>query len=198
MNEKFMTKLQSTQTYPKEMPAKLVVKCIENIQEASAELDRITKRTTGSTQEEAEKTVKEILNKIKNLGDTALIEYTKRFDGFSPEPLQIHKKLLVNAWEKTPSQLQEALKTAKQRIEDFHKLQIPQDISIKGAYGEHLGRRWLPVEKAGIYIPGGRAAYPSTVLMNAIPAKVAGVKEIYVTVPCVGKKINPGVLYAAQ
>ncbi len=193
MSQRLASQAQSTQ-----MNHLGFLKCLENFNDSIRELDRITKRTTGKTQANAIKTVNEILERIDQLGDKAVIEYTLRFDGFSPEPLLIPEKLLQESWNKTPKSLQLALQTAKKRIEDFHNLEIPKDISLKGHYGETLSRRWLPVEKAGIYIPGGRAAYPSTVLMNAIPALVAGVKEILMMSPGNQKgEINQTVLAAA-
>ena len=88
---------------------------------------------------------------------------------------------------------------AKKRIEKFHSLQAPKNITYTGPHGESLGRRWSPVEKAGIYIPGGRAAYPSTVLMNAIPAYVAGVNQIIMVSPANSQgDLNQTVLAAAH
>ena len=176
-----------------------IIKCLEDIEKAKAELIRTTLRTTGDTQEEAIQTVTEILNQIKTQGDKAVIHYTKKFDGFSADNLFIDQEEIETAWENTPKTLQRALRKANERIKDFHQYQVPKDISIKGPYGESLGRRWQPVERAGIYIPGGRAAYPSTVLMNAIPALVAGVKEIFMVSPAAKDgKINRTVLAAAH
>ncbi len=172
---------------------------INNQQEAKCELARITKRTSGSCQNEAIAIVEKILKDVKKNGDQAICEYTEKYDLFFPNPIQVHPTKIKQAWEETNPSLQKALKTAYQRIKDFHKLQIPLDISIKGVYGENLGRRWRAVEKAGIYVPGGRAAYPSTVLMNAIPALVAGVEELVMVTPA-GKngEINQTVLAAAN
>ncbi|ABX09541.1 histidinol dehydrogenase [Prochlorococcus marinus] len=146
-------------------------------------LERISNRTCGDGQKKAVLTVEKILERVKKDGDTALIEYTKKFDGFDPDPLEVPLEAIERAWEETPKPLQDALITAKHRIQDFHQKQIPKNILFKGIEGETLGRRWQPVQKAGIYIPGGRASYPSTVLMNAIPASVAGVKEIIMVSP---------------
>ncbi len=146
-------------------------------------LERITSRTCGDDQKEAAVTVETILEKVKKDGDKALVEYTQAFDGFTPDPLKVSSEEIQRAWEETSKPLQEALSIAKQRIQDFHQKQIPSNILVQGAEGEKLGRRWKPVQKAGIYIPGGRASYPSTVLMNAIPASVAGVNEIIMVSP---------------
>ncbi len=173
--------------------------CISDIERASAELERISNRTSGEQQEKAKMIVEEILLKVKEEGDQALFNYTKRFDGFVPDPLAISNEILRTAWEQTPKGLQEALQLAHQRIKNFHEHQIPKDLLIQGKHGEKLGRRWRPVQKAGIYIPGGRASYPSTVLMNAIPAQVAGVKELIMVSPATDNgKLNSVVLAAAH
>ncbi len=174
------------------------VRLLNNPLEVREQLIKLTNRTAGDAQEKAIGIVNEILNKVKADGDKALIEYTEAFDGFTPQPLQLDREALIEAWEKTPKPLQNALELAHSRIKDFHQKQIPADIKLKGCDGEILGRRWSPVQKAGIYIPGGRASYPSSVLMNAIPAAVAGVKEIVMVSPA-GQdgKINTIVLAAA-
>ena len=156
-------------------------------------------RTSGSEQEKTTSTVQKILQEVKEKGDEALIHFTEQFDGFKPEPLTIAPEILEQAWKDTPKKLQEALQLARQRIERFHQLQLPANLLFEGDHGERLGRRWTPVEKAGIYIPGGRASYPSTVLMNAIPAQVAGVKTIIMVSPAnANGEINKTVLAAAQ
>ena len=179
--------------------SKTLVQTISDLGLASDALLRISQRTSGDKQEQAKSTVEKILQDVKKQGDNALIHYTERFDGFKPEPLEINSEKLLQAWEDIPTKLQEALQIASQRITDFHKEQIPTDLFKEGIYGEKLGRRWLPVKKAGIYVPGGRASYPSTVLMNAIPAKVAGVEEIFMVSPAQSNgEINNIVLAAAH
>ena len=170
-----------------------------DFQKAIAELERITNRISGDVQKSSIHLVEEILSEVRDNGDKAIKAYTKKFDGFLPDPIAIPEKEISEAWEKTPKELKESLLLAKDRIETFHKHQIPKDILIKGNFGEKLGRRWSPVNKAGIYIPGGRAAYPSTVLMNAIPALVAGVNQILLTSPANSNgEINRTVLAAAH
>ena len=172
---------------------------VNNEIEISNELRRIENRINLENNEEVNTIVKKILEDVKNQGDEALKKYTLKFDGFSPDPLSVSKKEITKAWEKTTKPLQEALKNAKHRIEKFHEKEIPQSFSIKGIYGEDVQRKWLPVQKAGLYVPGGRASYPSTVLMNAIPAKVAGVKEIIMVSPANSEgEINKTVLAAAH
>ena len=163
------------------------------------ELKRIENRINLENNEEVNTIVKKILEDVKNQGDEALRKYTLKFDGFNPKSLSVSKKEIEKAWLTTTKSLQEALKNAKHRIEKFHEKEIPQSFSIKGIYGEDVQRKWLPVKRAGIYVPGGRASYPSTVLMNAIPAKVAGVKEIIMVSPANAEgEINKTVLAAAH
>ena len=172
---------------------------VNNEIEILNELKRIENRINLENNEEVNTIVKKILEDVKNQGDEALKKYTLKFDGFNPDPLSVSKKEITKAWEKTTKPLQEALKNAKHRIEKFHEKEIPQSFSIKGMYGEDVQRKWLPVQKAGLYVPGGRASYPSTVLMNAIPAKVAGVKEIIMVSPANSEgEINKTVLAAAH
>ena len=172
---------------------------VNNEIEILNELKRIENRINLENNEEVNTTVKKILEDVKNQGDEALKKYTLKFDGFSPDPLNVSKKEITKAWEKTTKPLQEALKNAKHRIEKFHEKEIPQSFSIKGIYGEDVQRKWLPVQKAGLYVPGGRASYPSTVIMNAIPAKVAGVQEIIMVSPANSEgEINKTVLAAAH
>ncbi|WP_269623644.1 histidinol dehydrogenase [Prochlorococcus marinus] len=178
---------------------KLTIKTAINIDQAKLELKKITDRTSGTIQDQAIKVVDEILKNVSERGDEALKEYTSRFDGFLAEKFQISSDLMLKAWKETPKELQDSLLLAKQRIEKFHSLQVPKNITYTGPHGESLGRRWNPVKKAGIYVPGGRAAYPSTVLMNAIPSYVAGVNQTIMVSPANSKgELNPTVLAAAH
>ncbi len=176
-----------------------IINCIKDSKEAVSILDTIASRTSFEAQEEAIAIVEEILSEVKKFGDSALSRYTKKFDGFIPEPLEILPQQLKEAWDHTPEPLQKALEYAKNRIEEFHRNLLPKDLLINGENGERIGRRWTPVKKAGIYIPGGRAAYPSTVLMNAVPALVAGVEEVIMVSPAQSSgEINKTVLAAAH
>jgi len=178
---------------------KLVIKTVDNIDQAQSELKKITKRTSGNVQDKAIQVVDDILKNVRERGDEALREYTTRFDGFLAENFQVPSDLIIKAWEETSKELQDSLLLAKKRIEKFHSLQVPKNITYKGPHGESLGRRWSPVEKAGIYVPGGRAAYPSTVLMNSIPAYVAGVKQTIMVSPANSDgELNQTVLAAAH
>ncbi|MEI6615541.1 MAG: histidinol dehydrogenase, partial [Cyanobium sp. ELA507] len=122
-------------------------------------------RTEGGAMREQQERVAAILERVRLEGDRALLELTERFDGVRPDPLRIAPERLEEAWIGTAPALQEALQLAHQRIETFHQLQRPTDLALRGPHGESLGRRWRPVERAGLYVPGGRASYPSTVLM---------------------------------
>ncbi len=175
------------------------MKIINNKQKAIEELNRISARTNSENNKKINSIVEEILHEVKNNGDQAVKNYTKKFDGFNPEPMQVSTNDLKDAWNEIDSNLKSSLEVAYKRIKKFHEKEIPTSFTIKGQHGDLVQRRWKPVKNAGIYIPGGRAAYPSTVLMNAIPAKVAGVEEITMVSP--GNKeglINKTVLAAAH
>ena len=175
------------------------MKIINNQKEAFKELKRISARTTFENNNKITATVEKILQEVRIQGDVAVEFYTKKFDGFNPDPMQIDTIELEKAWNETNSGLKKALEIAYERIKKFHEKEIPRSFSIKGEHGDSVQRRWRPVKSAGLYIPGGRAAYPSTVLMNAIPAKVAGVKEIIMVSPGNQKGlINNTVLAAAH
>ncbi len=176
-----------------------ILQCIQDPILALKRLDEISCRTSLESQIGIKTSVEHILEEVKQFGDKAVIQFTQKFDGFTPEPIAIGSEKITDAWEQTPQSLKKALKVAKERIESFHKHQFPKDFIVEGMFGETLGRKWHPVEKAGIYVPGGRASYPSTVLMNAIPAIVAGVEKIFMVSPANNKgEINKTVLAAAH
>jgi len=177
----------------------LTVPALHDLAQAGQRLEAIAARTSNPESEAATARVAAILRQVRLEGDGALLELSERFDGVRPDPLRIPSQDLAAAWEQCPLDLQEALKLAHRRILDFHQRQKPQDISVSGVHGERLGRRWRPVDRAGLYIPGGRAAYPSTVLMNAVPARVAGVERLVMVTPPGGDGMpNPIVLAAAH
>ena len=159
------------------------MKIINNKKDAIAELKRISTRTNSEKNNRINEIVEEILQEVKNCGDIAVKKYTKKFDGFNPDPMQVSVKDLKDAWNEIDSNLKHSLEAAHKRIKKFHEKEIPVSFTIKGKYGDTVQRKWRAVKNAGIYIPGGRAAYPSTVLMNAIPAKVAGVGETVMVSP---------------
>jgi histidinol dehydrogenase len=141
-----------------------------------------------------------IIDDVAGRGDAALIEYTKRFDRveLSPATLRLSSDEIAAAAKSAPADTVAALRLAAERIESFHRRQLPDGIDYVDADGVRLGLRWRPVTAAGLYVPGGTAAYPSSVLMNAIPAKVAGVDRLVMTVPAPDGALNPLVLAAAQ
>jgi histidinol dehydrogenase len=141
-----------------------------------------------------------IVAEVRDRGDAALIEFTRRFDGHAPIPetLRVTAGEIARARGACASGTMEALRLAARRIEDFHRRQMPADLEVKDPAGLTLGARWTPVAAVGIYVPGGTAAYPSSVLMNAIPAKVAGVARVVMVVPAPKGELNPLVLAAAE
>ena len=159
----------------------------------------LASRTVNEQQRAARQRVDAILDDVRQRGDAAVRDYTERFDGFRPDPISIDEGELERAWIGLPKDLRDALELAHRRIQDFHQRQRPSDLVMKGVHGEQLGRRWRPVQRAGLYVPGGRAAYPSTVLMNAVPARVAGVEEIVIASPAgPDGQVNQVVLAAAH
>ena len=141
-----------------------------------------------------------ILARVRDEGDAAVIALTERFDAqrLTPETLRFGaEEIAAAAAACDPADL-EALVLAAERIRDFHLRQLPEDLDYRDSAGLRLGHRWTAVGAAGLYVPGGLAAYPSSVLMNAIPAKVAGVSRIAMTVPTPRGEVNPLVLAAAR
>ena len=180
-------------------PAVAPLRIVRDLDQAQRELQRLSSRTTQTQQGEARERVEAILTAVRDRGDAAIADFTERFDGFRPEPMAVSPEALEQAWTSLPTNLRDALELAHRRITDFHQRQRPADLAVTGPHGEQLGRRWRPVERAGLYVPGGRAAYPSTVLMNAVPARVAGVKDVVICSPA-GRDgaVNPVVLAAAH
>jgi histidinol dehydrogenase len=141
-----------------------------------------------------------ILDDVRARGDAALVDYTRRFDRLelSAETLRVPAADTAAALRDSPTSLVEALRLAAARIEAYHRRQVPEDFRFEDAAGVRLGSRWRPVAAAGLYVPGGTAAYPSSVLMNAIPAQVAGVERLVMMVPTPDGRLNPLVLAAAR
>ncbi|EJF91636.1 histidinol dehydrogenase [Bartonella tamiae] len=144
--------------------------------------------------------VRDIIAHIRAKGDDALIDYTAKFDRIllDKNTLRIDKNILDQAMSEVCEKTFSALKIAHERIVTYHKKQLPKDESFVDPLGVELGWRWNAVESVGLYVPGGTANYPSSVLMNAIPAKVAGVERIVMVVPTPDGHINPLVLAAAK
>lgn len=144
--------------------------------------------------------VARIVADVRARGDAALIEYTHRFDrlALTAENLRVPDTELDAAVKACDARTLDALRLAKARIEAYHARQKPQDDRFVDEAGVELGHRWTPVGAVGLYVPGGTANYPSSVLMNAVPARVAGVARIVMVVPAPGGRINPLVLAAAR
>ena len=138
-----------------------------------------------------------IIAAVRAGGDAALTEYTQRFDGWSGT-LRVTAAEMAEAEASVAPDLLAALDLAAARIEAFHRAQLPADLVLNDPVGLTLGMRWGALDAAGLYVPGGKAAYPSSVLMNAIPARVAGVARLCMCVPCPGGVLNPLVLAAAK
>ena len=146
------------------------------------------------------KTVKEIISAVRSRGDAAVIEYTNRFDLLevgAVSELEVPKEKLQEALDGLPNDQRTALLEAASRVRSYHEKQAQGSWEFTEPDGTKLGQRVLPVDKAGLYVPGGKAAYPSSVLMNAIPAKVAGVEEVVMVVPTPKGEVNQLVLAAA-
>ena len=139
-----------------------------------------------------------IIADVRARGDAALFELTLRFDRLDTTTLRFTDAEISAAKEKIAPDLRAALELAAERIRAFHVGQLPADHDAVDAVGVRAGWRWSAIDDVGIYVPGGLASYPSTVLMNAIPAKVAGVRRLVMTTPTPGGEVNPLVLYAAS
>jgi len=156
---------------------------------------------TGRDDEErVDAAVAEIIARVRGQGDAALLDYTKRFDrlDLTADKLRIGADEIAAAVEDCPLDVRAAIDFAATRIETFHRRQLPEGYSYEDGVGNRLGLRWTAVAGAGLYVPGGRAAYPSSVLMNAIPGKVAGVDRLVMVVPTPDGVLNPAVLAAAK
>ncbi|MGE5190784.1 MAG: histidinol dehydrogenase [Gemmatimonadota bacterium] len=152
-----------------------------------------------SGSEKVSAVVAEVIGRVRREGDAALAEYSRRFDGFDPgrKGFAVPGREIEAAYRRTPARLRESLAFAAARIEAFHAHQAETGFSA-GLPGAVLGQRVVPVARAGVYVPGGKAAYPSTLLMNAIPARVAGVREVIAACAAPGGAVPDIVLAAAR
>jgi len=154
----------------------------------------------GAQDDKVDVVVADILRDVKKRGDAAVLEYTQRFDRLtaaSMDDLELPQARLTEALGSLPDDQREALKAAAERVRIYHERQLMSSWSYTEADGTMLGQQVTALDRVGLYVPGGKAAYPSSVLMNAIPAKVAGVKELIMVVPTPGGERNPLVLAAA-
>jgi histidinol dehydrogenase len=152
------------------------------------------------TDENVDRIAADIVADVRARGDAAVLEYTRKFDKVDTDAagLRIADAERKAAAAKVPAAQREALAFAAQRIEAFHRALLPKDVDFTDATGTRLGARYRPLESVGVYVPGGLAAYPSSVLMNIVPAKVAGVSRIVMVVPTPGGVVNPLVMLAAE
>lgn len=149
---------------------------------------------------DVDQAVAEIINDVRTRGDEAVIELTAKFDRLelNQENLRVSAEEIAEAVSKVSDEEMEALKLAADRVAAYHEKQLPEDAEWVDGTGATLGWRWTPVDAAGLYVPGGLASYPSSLLMNAIPAKVAGVSRLAITVPMPDGVVNPSLMAAAQ
>ena len=164
----------------------------------AAAFDRLV-RDRRESDEDVARDVADILNDVRVGGDEAVGEYTERFDKHVlGDEWQVSREACAEAFEALDPTLRAALELAAKRIRVFHEGQLPADRDETDKAGVRMGAKWRPVDAAGLYVPGGRAAYPSSLLMNAIPAKVAGVERLAVVTPTPKGAVNPLVLAAAH
>ena len=158
----------------------------------------LTSRVAAEADVEAD--VAEILAAVREQGDAALLAYTERFDrlALAPEGMRVDTEEIAAAGSRADKDAVAALELAAARIEDYHRRQMPADLDYRDPDGVRLGARWRPIDAVGLYVPGGRAAYPSSVLMGAVPARVAGVRRLVMAVPAPGGALDPLVLAAAR
>ncbi len=152
------------------------------------------------TDDDVSATVRAIIHDVRDRGDAALIELSAKFDKvqLTPQTLRLTPSEIENARLECTLHTLQALDVAARRIEDYHRRQIPADASYTDDAGAELGWRFTPLDSVGLYVPGGTASYPSSVLMNAIPAVVAGVKRLVMVTPATGGAINPLAIEAAR
>jgi len=145
--------------------------------------------------------VSKIISDVQKNGDKALISYSNKFDKAAfkkAEDFLVSAKEIANSEKLVSQNVKDALNLAFVRIQNYHQKQLPKDFKFKDSLGVELGNLWRPIDSIGIYVPGGTASYPSSVLMSAVPAIIAGVSEISICAPTSGGKINPAILYAAK
>jgi histidinol dehydrogenase len=152
------------------------------------------------TDADVDDAVAAIIADVRQRGDAALVDYTNRFDRvtLTAAELRLSSQEIAGAAAKATADTVAALKIAAKRIESFHRRQLPQSLDYVDATGVRLGMEWRPLTSAGLYVPGGTAAYPSSVLMNAIPAKAAGVERLVMVVPAPDGQLNPLVMAAVE
>ena len=159
-------------------------------------IDEIMGRTEDSTAD-VSKIVADIIDDVKKNGDTAVLNYTEKFDGIRPDVLEVTKEEIDAAYSRVDKEMLTVIETAAENIRAYHSKQVRQNFMMTEKEGTILGQKITPIEKVGLYVPGGTARYPSSVLMNAVPAKIAGVPEIVMVTPPDKDGTIPDVLLAA-
>ena len=154
--------------------------------------------TQQTTDMEIERRVHDIIENVRANGDAALSEYSEKFDGVKLDDFKVNQSIIDAAWDNLPEDLKHALLVAKKNITEFHSREIEQGFVDMDTPGITRGQKVTPLARVGLYVPGGTAAYPSTIMMTALPAKIAGVKEIIMVTPPQKDGINPAVLGAAK
>ena len=156
--------------------------------------------STRDTEDDVSRAAQDIIADVRARGDSALIELSARFDHvtLTADSLRVTQREIDEAYKHADGEVKSALSLAASRIEAYHQRQVPLDESFADESGARLGWRWTPLSSVGLYVPGGTASYPSSVLMNAVPARVAGVARIVMVTPASGGKINPLTLAAAK
>ena len=161
-------------------------------------LSIVRQYTQQTTDMEIERRVYDIIENVRANGDAALREYSEKFDGVKLDDFKVDQSIIDAAWENLPEDLKHALLVAKKNITEFHSREIEQGFVDMDTPGIARGQKVTPLARVGLYVPGGTAAYPSTIMMTALPAKIAGVKEIIMVTPPQKDGINPAVLGAAK
>ena len=159
------------------------------------ELDSILKKRSHNSSTKVDKEVHQIIQQVKSHGDKALFKYAKKFDksSINKKNILLSKEVLQSYKNKIDDDILKAFRIAIHNITNFHKKQMPKSFQIK-KHGVKTSAKWTPIQSVGLYIPGGIASYPSSLIMNVIPAKVSGVKRIVLMTPAKSNKINPYVL----
>ena len=159
-------------------------------------IDEILERSEQTI--DVEGIVADIIKNVKENGDKALVEYCKKFDGARDDVIEVTAEEIEAAFSEVDEELLNILREAKENITAFHSKQVRSSFIINEKDGVIIGQKVLPIEKVGLYVPGGTASYPSSVLMNCVPAKIAGCKEIVMVTPAKEGKVKPVILAAAK
>ena len=159
-------------------------------------INEILERSEQAT--DVEGIVTDIIKNVRANGDKALVEYSKKFDGAVDDVLEVTPEEIEEAFNQVDDELVEILKQAKENITAFHSRQVRNSFVLNEKDGVIMGQKVIPIEKVGLYVPGGTASYPSSVLMNCVPAKIAGCSEIVMVTPAKAGYIKPVILAGTQ